>query len=217
LEAFDCRYGGTQPQDGLSYRSVGIPPSRIFTINSQGELKVEYLLLYKSTYLKLTDLVDQIFPPDHHRIDEDYSDFAFWRQPLPALSPAALQDASKQFMLPSKKKNGASKKGSEPGKRAEAEKRVEAVERVEAAKRPSKEKKERKEKMEALAKGDNLEKSLQGEAANEAPATAEEESPSAAMEGEADGNTGELRLYGPVEGELLSEGEEEEAMTYPYV
>lgn len=37
-------------QDALSYRSVGVPSSRIFTIDSGGEIKMELLAAYKSSY-----------------------------------------------------------------------------------------------------------------------------------------------------------------------
>ena len=85
---------GNRITDGLSYRSVGIPPSRIFTINSQGELKLELLSIYKSSYGKLNDLVDQIFPPEKQKIEELYSDFSYWRVPLPVVTdiPKELMD-----------------------------------------------------------------------------------------------------------------------------
>ncbi|TFY54890.1 hypothetical protein EVG20_g9528, partial [Dentipellis fragilis] len=60
---------GNRITDALSYRSVNVPSSRIFTIDSNGEVKMELLELagYKSpsvaSYIHMTDLVDQMFPP----------------------------------------------------------------------------------------------------------------------------------------------------------
>lgn len=50
---------GNRITDALSYRSVNVPSSRIFTIDSTGEVKLELLELagYKSSYVCCT-----IFP-----------------------------------------------------------------------------------------------------------------------------------------------------------
>ncbi|GEM06033.1 lipin 1 [Rhodotorula toruloides] len=77
---------GNRITDALSYRSVDIPSSRIFTIDSNGEVKMELLELagYKSSYIHMTDLVDQMFPPINRTNAPEYTDFNFWRAPLPA-------------------------------------------------------------------------------------------------------------------------------------
>lgn len=56
---------GNRITDALSYRTVGIPSSRIFTINTEGEVHMELLELagYKSSYLHINELVDHFFPP----------------------------------------------------------------------------------------------------------------------------------------------------------
>lgn len=56
---------GNRITDAISYRSVKIPPHRIFTINPNGEVHMELLELagYKSSYLHIGELVDQFFPP----------------------------------------------------------------------------------------------------------------------------------------------------------
>ncbi|KAJ3332745.1 hypothetical protein HDU76_013230 [Blyttiomyces sp. JEL0837] len=54
---------GNRITDALSYRSVDVPNSRIFTIDPSGEVKLELISSYKSSYVKLNDIVDQIFPP----------------------------------------------------------------------------------------------------------------------------------------------------------
>lgn len=54
---------GNKTTDARSYRAVGVPPTRIFTINSSGDVNLELLSSYTSSYVRLTDLVDQMFPP----------------------------------------------------------------------------------------------------------------------------------------------------------
>ncbi|BGP52629.1 lipin Ned1 [Rhodotorula sphaerocarpa] len=78
---------GNRITDALSYRSVDIPSSRIFTIDTNGEVKMELLELagYKSSYIHMTDLVDQMFPPISQTTAPDFSDFNYWRTPLPAI------------------------------------------------------------------------------------------------------------------------------------
>ncbi|KAL5527740.1 hypothetical protein ACEPAG_6541 [Sanghuangporus baumii] len=99
---------GNRITDALSYRSVNIPSQRIFTIDSTGEVKMELLEVagYKSSYMHLTDLVDQMFPPVHRKTETEYSDVNYWKTPIrefplpdlttPPASPAlsARSDAS---------------------------------------------------------------------------------------------------------------------------
>ncbi|KAJ7098808.1 nuclear elongation and deformation protein 1 [Mycena belliarum] len=99
---------GNRITDALSYRSVNVPSSRIFTIDSSGEVKLELLELagYKSSYIHMTDLVDQMFPPIHRKMTPEYTDFNYWKAPvqdfqLPDLSPpspalSARSDTSNQ-------------------------------------------------------------------------------------------------------------------------
>ena len=92
---------GNRITDALSYRSVNVPSSHIFTIDSSGEVKLELLELagYKSSYvvfqrssyqflsgrryIHMTNLVDQMFPPIHKKWTPEYTDFNFWRTPIP--------------------------------------------------------------------------------------------------------------------------------------
>ncbi|KAI9463544.1 LNS2-domain-containing protein [Lactarius psammicola] len=79
---------GNRITDALSYRSVNIPSSRIFTIDSLGEVKMELLDLvgHKSesvrSYIHMTDLVDQMFPPITHKWDNEFTDSNYWKAPL---------------------------------------------------------------------------------------------------------------------------------------
>lgn len=63
---------GNRITDALSYRTVGIPSSRIFTINPDGEVHMELLELagYKSSYVFINELVDHFFPPVVRSDDE---------------------------------------------------------------------------------------------------------------------------------------------------
>lgn len=85
---------GNRLTDALSYRSVNIPPSRIFTINSNAEVSLDVLSLnkYKSSYVSMRELVDHFFPPVSmlvHSGGEDFTDFTYWRD-----TPQDLEDFS---------------------------------------------------------------------------------------------------------------------------
>ncbi|KAK5080356.1 lipin Ned1 [Exophiala xenobiotica] len=76
---------GNRLTDALSYRTVHIPSSRIFTINSKAEVSLDLLSLntYKSSYVNMRQVVDQSFPPTSTLVKEggeDYTDFKYWRE-----------------------------------------------------------------------------------------------------------------------------------------
>lgn len=83
---------GNRITDALSYRSVGIPSSKIFTINTNSEVHMELLELagYRSSYVHIADLVDHFFPPvvasGGKDVENKYSDVNFWRDPIPDIS-----------------------------------------------------------------------------------------------------------------------------------
>ncbi|KAJ3004355.1 UNVERIFIED_CONTAM: hypothetical protein HDU68_005152, partial [Siphonaria sp. JEL0065] len=54
---------GNRITDVQSYRAVDIPLSRIFTIDPSGDIKLEFTAGYKSSYGKLNEIVNHIFPP----------------------------------------------------------------------------------------------------------------------------------------------------------
>jgi phosphatidate phosphatase LPIN len=74
--------------DALSYKAVSIPNYRIYSISPSGEVKMDFFSGYKSSYIKLTDLVDHIFPPITIKINsikhanEDFKDYNYWREPV---------------------------------------------------------------------------------------------------------------------------------------
>ncbi|KAI8330886.1 Lipin/Ned1/Smp2-domain-containing protein [Chlamydoabsidia padenii] len=79
---------GNRITDAISYRSVNVPASRIFTIDPYGDIKLELLKGFTSSYIHLNDLVDQIFPPVNTKTlktDEEFNDWNFWKQPLPEI------------------------------------------------------------------------------------------------------------------------------------
>ena len=75
---------GNRLTDALSYRSVNIPSTRIFTINSNAEVSLDLLTLnkYKSSYVSMREVVDHFFPTISLLTNsgaEKETDFVFWR------------------------------------------------------------------------------------------------------------------------------------------
>lgn len=89
---------GNKINDTWAYRAVGIHLSRIFTVNHRGELKLELIQAFQSSYTRLSDVVDQMFPPRHHDSDQEsnflseYSGFNYWRDPIPEVLIDDLND-----------------------------------------------------------------------------------------------------------------------------
>ncbi|KAI8877973.1 LNS2-domain-containing protein, partial [Backusella circina FSU 941] len=54
---------GNRITDVTSYKNVNVLSSRIFIIDSQGELKLELLKGFKSSYVDLNSIVHHMFPP----------------------------------------------------------------------------------------------------------------------------------------------------------
>ena len=83
---------GNRLTDALSYRTVHIPSSRIFTINSNAEVAVDLVQLskYKSSYTNMREVVDHFFPPISTLVKEggeEFTDFNYWRD-----TPQGLED-----------------------------------------------------------------------------------------------------------------------------
>ncbi|XP_075384856.1 phosphatidate phosphatase LPIN3 [Tenrec ecaudatus] len=86
---------GNRPNDVFAYRQVGLPESRIFTVNPRGELTQEFTRSLKSTYERLGEVVELLFPPVARGPSTDlakpeYSDVCYWRKPLPAVDIDAV-------------------------------------------------------------------------------------------------------------------------------
>lgn len=75
---------GNRLTDALSYRSVNIPSTRIFTINSNAEVSLDLLSLnkYKTGYASMREIVDHFFPSVGLLVQnggEEFTDFNYWR------------------------------------------------------------------------------------------------------------------------------------------
>ena len=93
---------GNRLTDALSYRSVAIPPTRIFTINSNAEVSLHLLTLihYRTSYVSIWELVDHYFPPVGLLIKEggeEYTDFNYWRdKPLDLVDFSASESEDEE-------------------------------------------------------------------------------------------------------------------------
>ncbi|GAB1287154.1 Phosphatidate phosphatase LPIN3 [Apodemus speciosus] len=86
---------GNRPNDVFAYRQVGLPESRIFTVNPRGELIQELIKNHKSTYQRLGEVVELLFPPvvrgpSADLASPEYSNLCYWRKPLPYVDFDAL-------------------------------------------------------------------------------------------------------------------------------
>ncbi|XP_053315192.1 phosphatidate phosphatase LPIN1 isoform X2 [Spea bombifrons] len=88
LEPFYAAFGN-RATDVCSYKQVGVSLNRIFTVNPKGELIQEHAKTNISSYVRLCEVVDHIFPllKRSHSSDfpcsDTYSQFTYWREPLP--------------------------------------------------------------------------------------------------------------------------------------
>ncbi|XP_051835253.1 phosphatidate phosphatase LPIN3 isoform X2 [Antechinus flavipes] len=86
---------GNRASDVDAYLQAGISKSRIFTINPQGELIQEHIKNHKTTYDRLRECVELIFPPiklgpSVELVKPEYSQFCYWRNPLVKVHPRDL-------------------------------------------------------------------------------------------------------------------------------
>ena len=75
---------GNRLTDQISYRTVDVPRTRIFTINSNSEVSLDLLSLnkLKMSYVNINEVVDHYFPPVGMLVaggGENYTDFKYWR------------------------------------------------------------------------------------------------------------------------------------------
>nr|XP_020490866.1 phosphatidate phosphatase LPIN2-like isoform X2 [Labrus bergylta] len=86
---------GNRTNDVFAYKEVGVPVCRIFTVNPKGELIQEQTKGNKSSYGRLSELVEHVFPLLSKEQNEaflmpEYSSFCYWRQPIPVINPDDL-------------------------------------------------------------------------------------------------------------------------------
>ena len=90
---------GNRLTDAMSYRSVGVKASKVFTIDSNGVVVTELLHSsgHKASYIQMVclpasgtahlitqgDSVDGLFPLVTAKNNTEYSDFNFWRSSIP--------------------------------------------------------------------------------------------------------------------------------------
>ncbi|XP_034369755.2 phosphatidate phosphatase LPIN1 isoform X7 [Arvicanthis niloticus] len=91
---------GNRPADVYSYKHVGVSLNRIFTVNPKGELVQEHAKTNISSYVRLCEVVDHVFPllKRSHSCDfpcsDTFSNFTFWREPLPPFENQDVHSAS---------------------------------------------------------------------------------------------------------------------------
>ncbi|MBN3282688.1 LPIN2 phosphatase, partial [Polyodon spathula] len=87
---------GNRVNDVYAYKQVGVPEYRIFTVNPKGELIQEKTKGNKSSYLRLSEMVEHVFPLLSQGRSSlfdcpEFSHFSFWRDPVPPLDLGELQ------------------------------------------------------------------------------------------------------------------------------
>ncbi|XP_057678802.1 phosphatidate phosphatase LPIN1 [Corythoichthys intestinalis] len=76
---------GSRPTDAFSYKEVGVPLNRIFTVNPQGELVRENAETDVSPYVRSVEEADHVFPSPSDfpcAATDAYGHFADWRRQL---------------------------------------------------------------------------------------------------------------------------------------
>ncbi|XP_038249232.1 phosphatidate phosphatase LPIN2 isoform X3 [Dermochelys coriacea] len=82
---------GNRPNDVYAYTKVGVPDCRIFTVNPKGELIQERTKGNKSSYFRLSELVEHVFPLLNKEqssafLCPEFSSFCYWRQLFPEVN-----------------------------------------------------------------------------------------------------------------------------------
>ncbi|XP_075903556.1 phosphatidate phosphatase LPIN2-like isoform X2 [Nelusetta ayraudi] len=78
---------GNRDSDVFAYKEVGVPVSRIFTVNPKGELILELTKGNKTSYSRLSELVEHVFPLKSSQQNAafscpEFSSFCYWREPI---------------------------------------------------------------------------------------------------------------------------------------
>lgn len=80
---------GNRDTDVFSYKEVGVHLNRIFTVNPKGELVQEHAKTNISSYARLGEVVDHVFPllkrssSCDFPCSDTFSHFTYWREQLP--------------------------------------------------------------------------------------------------------------------------------------
>ncbi|XP_072544120.1 phosphatidate phosphatase LPIN2-like isoform X2 [Salminus brasiliensis] len=78
---------GNRSNDVFAYKHVHVPTCRIFTVNPKGEVIQELTRGNKTSYSRLSELVDHVFPMAEKEqsaafVHPEFSSFCYWRQPI---------------------------------------------------------------------------------------------------------------------------------------
>jgi phosphatidate phosphatase LPIN len=93
---------GNRDSDAASYSSVGVPPCRIYTVNTSGELRVASAAAIDgpSSYLEIQEYVNVMFPSLHRVVEQEsnqeFNPINFWRLPMHRNPTLALGSPSKK-------------------------------------------------------------------------------------------------------------------------
>ncbi|XP_046708316.1 phosphatidate phosphatase LPIN2-like isoform X2 [Silurus meridionalis] len=82
---------GNRSNDVFAYKHVQVPACHIFTVNPKGEVIQELTKGNKTSYSRLNELVDHVFPLVAKEQSAalnfpDFSSFCYWRQPVAEIS-----------------------------------------------------------------------------------------------------------------------------------
>lgn len=112
---------GNRINDVWAYTTIGIPRSRIFTVNPKGQLRIETLQSFESSYTRLSDIVDHFFLPLDSGMrtkslpyNNEFNTFTYWREQLPNIDDE-LNDFLKKVSTEKKNEKKPDKKGKPTG------------------------------------------------------------------------------------------------------
>eukprot|EP01121_Diplochlamys_sp_Union-15-3_P004722 TRINITY_DN1492_c0_g1_i3.p1 TRINITY_DN1492_c0_g1~~TRINITY_DN1492_c0_g1_i3.p1 ORF type:complete len:133 (-),score=14.27 TRINITY_DN1492_c0_g1_i3:75-473(-) len=88
---------GNRDTDSLSYTAVEMSEGKIFKINPLGSIVTVANILSNKSYIKLNELVHEMFPPldseTKSTVPEMFNDFQYWKP-----TPYNLNDIEKDFI-----------------------------------------------------------------------------------------------------------------------
>uniref|UniRef100_A0A4W5QQ46 phosphatidate phosphatase n=1 Tax=Hucho hucho TaxID=62062 RepID=A0A4W5QQ46_9TELE len=93
---------GNRATDVYSYKEVGVPLNRIFTVNPKGELIQEHAKTNISSYGRLCEVVDHVFPllirghVSDFSCPDTFSQFTYWREQLPQIHMTCVQSGKER-------------------------------------------------------------------------------------------------------------------------
>ncbi|XP_072320840.1 phosphatidate phosphatase LPIN1-like isoform X2 [Eucyclogobius newberryi] len=86
---------GNRATDVYSYKEVGVPLNRIFTVNPKGELTQEHAKTNISSFGHLCEMVDHVFPVllrDGSEVPENFDQTNYWSKQLDDMNTNEVED-----------------------------------------------------------------------------------------------------------------------------